>query len=332
MKIYCKKEMNWQENNIIKFLLLISFPVFLFSCQGTVKSHQIANVLESKEDNYEQAISKSCLWLDKHPASFSEGGALPILEEIIAFYVLMHNTEDMPQKNNYFHQIQKRINLLASNKDYPVKQKEYTVFLTVATIAEKLGIHTVDFKKIIEEQLIPSPLLYTESITSTVWITVYLARLGYTPALDLDSLLPHTNLHEELNRKLLFKHVNSEVNPMYINPMIMTAYFMAHEIFALTDWGELPSPPIVENNRTYFSKLFDKTIQWAITINQIDILGELIICVKMLDLKDVPSLEQGIEFILSHQEDNGTFGITNPSLPNIYRHGILVSMMALSML
>ena len=110
----------------------------------------------------------------------------------------------------------------------------------------------------------------------------------------------------------------------------MTAYYMTHEIFALTDWGQLPSPPIVENNRIYFSKLFDKIIQWAITIHHIDILAELIMCVKMLDLKDVPSLNQGIEFILSYQEDNGTFGITNPSLPNIYRHGILVSMMALS--
>ena len=160
--------MNRLVNNIIKCFLLISFPLFLFSCQGAVKSYQIANTLESKGDNYKQAIYKSYLWLDRHAASFEEGGALPILEEIIAFYVLMHNTEDRPQKNNYFHQIQKRINVIALNKDYTVKQKEYTVFLTVATIAEKLGIHTVDFKKIIEEQLIPSPLLYTENITSTV--------------------------------------------------------------------------------------------------------------------------------------------------------------------
>ena len=41
--------------------------------------------------------------------------------------------------------------------------------------------------------------------------------------------------------------------------------------------------------------------------------------------------KSGIDFILSRQEKDGSFGITNPSRSNNYRHGVLVSIMALSM-
>jgi len=138
-------------------------------------------------------------------------------------------------------------------------------------------------------------------------------------------------LQQELDQRLLFQLVSSPVNPEYVNPMTLTVYYLTHEIFSLTDFGELPPPSVIANNQAFFSQLFDKTIQWSMAIKHIDLLAELIMCVKMLDLKDVPSFQEGIEFVLSSQEDNGTFGITNPTLPNIYRHGILVSMMALSM-
>jgi hypothetical protein len=222
------------------------------------------------------------------------------------------------------------INLIALKKDFKVQPKEYTVFLTVTAIIEKLKIQTIDFRKIIEDQLISDPLLYAQNITNNIWYTVYLKRLGYNPPMSLEILMPQSILQQELDRRLLFQLVNSPINPKYVNPMTLTTYYLTHEIFALTDFGELPSPPIIANNQAFFSNLFDKTIQWSMAIKHIDLLAELIMCVKMLDLKDVPSLQQGIEFILSNQENNGTFGITNPTLPNIYRHGILVSMMALS--
>ena len=134
---------------------------------------------------------------------------------------------------------------------------------------------------------------------------------------------------EVVSQRLLLRLVNGPLNPEYINPMTITVYYLTHEIFSLTDFGELPQPLIITDNQALFSELFDKTIEWAMAVQHIDLLAELIMCVKMLDLRNVPSLKVGIEFILSSQEDNGTFVITNPMRPNIYRHGILVSMMAL---
>jgi hypothetical protein len=297
-----------------------------------VKSYQTAKTPGSEKDIYIQAINKAYLWLDLHPVDFEDGGCLAILEEIIAFYFLRNNTEDTSHKKKYFNEIQKRIDLIALKKDFKVQQKEYTVFLAVTMITEKLGINATDFRKNIEDQIISNPFLYSQHITNNIWNTVYLKRLGYDPPMDLERLMSQSVLQQELDQRLLFQLASGPVNPEYVNPMTLAIYYVTHELFSLTDFGELPPPSVIANNQVFFSGFFDKTIQWSMAINHIDLLAELIMCVKMLDLKDVPSIQQGIEFILSNQEDNGTFGITNPTLPNIYRHGILVSMMALSMM
>ncbi|MGA1839482.1 MAG: DUF6895 family protein [bacterium] len=318
------------QKNITKSLIFLFCTLFLISCQGIEKPYQTARTSGSEKDVYQQAIYKASKWINNHPPTFEDEGALVILEEIMAFYVLWKNTDNASQKKKYYNEVQKRINLIALKKDFNAQPKEHTLFLTVTMITEKLQIHT-NFRKIIEEQILTSPFLFTQHITNTIWVTVYLNRLGYHPLMELDSLMPQSNLYQELHHRLVYQYVCSPVNPIYKDTTTLTLYHMTHEIFSLTDLGELPSPPIIENNKAFFSELFEKSIQWTMAINHIDLLGELIMCVKILDLRDVPSLQQGIEYILSSQEDNGTFGITNPTLPNIYRHGILVSMMTLSM-
>lgn len=324
-------KMIWLERNITKSLIFLFCTLFLISCQGIEKSYQTAKTSGSEKDVYQQAIDKASQWINKHPATFEDEGAVVILEEIMAFYILWENTEDASQKKKYFNEVQKRINLIALKKDFNVQPNEHTLFLTITMIAEKLRIHTLNFRKIIEDQILTSPFLFTQNITNTIWITVYLKRLGYYSLMDMDRLMPQSNLHQELHQRLVYQYVCSPVNPIYKDTTIFTTYHMTHEIFSLTNFGEFPSPPVIENNKAFFSELFDKSIQWTMAINHIDLLGELIMCVKMLDLRDVPSLQRGIEYILSNQEDNGTFGITNPTLPNVYRHGILVAMMTLSM-
>ncbi|MGA1864789.1 MAG: DUF6895 family protein [bacterium] len=324
--------MNWRDRKISGCLLFLFFSLLLISCQSAVNSHQKGEIpVSEKEDIYRQAINKGYLWLDLHPVGFEDGGCLAILEEIIAFHFLRNKTDDITLKNNYLDEIRKRMDLIALKEDFKVLPKEYTVFLTVTKIAERLGIHPAYFRKIVEDQLISSPLLYSENMTNNIWNTLYLERLGYDPPTDLEILMSQSIIRQELEKRFILQLVNSPINPDYVNPMTLTLYYLTHEIFCLTDFGELPPPSIITNNQAFFSEFFDKTIQWSIAIGHTDLLAELIMNVKMLELKDVPSFQQGVEFILSRQEDNGSFGITNPTLPNIYRHGVLVSIMALSM-
>jgi len=325
------QRMNRTERKGTKCLILLFSALFLISCQAAVKSHQSGSTPESEKDVYQEAIHKAYLWIDMHPTSLEIDGPVPILEEIMAFYVLWKNTEDASLKETYVDEFRKRVDLILSIEDYKIHPREHTSFLTIALFAERLQIDTLDFRKMIQEQIIPSPTLFSQNITNTIWNTVYLGRLGYNPPLDLESLIAQGNLQQEAYHRLLYQAICSPLDPANMDKMTLTTYHMTHEIFSLTNFGEYPSPPVIENNKAFFLEFFEKAIQWAMDINHVDLLGEMIMCVKMLDLKDVPSLQKGIEYILSSQEDNGTFGITNPTLPNVYRHGILVSMMTLSM-
>ncbi|MGA1863775.1 MAG: DUF6895 family protein [bacterium] len=309
---------------MVCWCIILSLSLFVISCQQGKSS-------DTKKDVNEEAIDNALMWIYGHPVLFSmELAFVEVSEEIIAFYILNKNAKSPLQKDNYLREIQKRYDFIASKKDLKLNSREYTMLFAIAYIKEKLGIETLDFRKIIEEQALSDPLLFPPHITTTIWNTVYLERLGYNPPKALGDLMPSSTLSREVSERLLMRHVTSPFDPMFIDPISITIYDMTHEIFSLTDFGELPPPLIIIENQAFFSKLFNEIISWAITAKHIDVLAEAIMCVKMLNLKDVTNLQRGIEFIISSQQKDGSFGVTNPGRPNVYRHGILVSIIALS--
>jgi hypothetical protein len=319
--------MNWQKKIITGCLILLS--CVLLSCRSAVQTQPTAGTQESEAVS-QQVTQKAYQWLCTHQTDIEIEGRLPVLEEMMTFYVLWKNTTDASLKKTYLNEFRKRMDMITSIKDYQVHPMEYTGFLTVTFFAEKLNINTTGFRKIIIEQILPSPYLFSRGITSAIWSTVYLERLGYKCPTNLESLIAQSNFRQEAKQKLLFQAISGPLTSVNIDDLILTTYHITHEIFCLTNFGEYPQPSVIKKNKAFFSFFFDKAIRWTITIENVDLLGELIVCVKMLDIKDVPSLHQGIQYIISRQQDDGSFGVTNPSMPNVYRHGTIISMMALS--
>ncbi|MGA1842242.1 MAG: DUF6895 family protein [bacterium] len=310
---------------VVCWCIIFSLSLFIISCQQGKSS-------DTKKDITEETIDNSLVWIYGHPVLFSmELAFVEVSEEIIAFYILNRNAKSPSQKDNYLRELQKRYDFIESKKDLKLNSREYTMLFAIAYIKEKLGIETLDFRKIIEEQVLSDPLLYPPHITTSIWNTLYLERLGYNPPKALGDLMPSSTLSREVRERLLLRHVRAQFDPMFIDPISITIYDMTHEIFSLTDFGELPPPLVIIENQAFFSELFNEIINWAITVKHIDVLAEAIMCVKMLDLKDVTNLQRGIEFIISSQQKDGSFGVTNPGRPNVFRHGILVSIIALSL-
>ncbi len=286
---------------------------------------------KKQTDIDQKAIEKALSWVQQYPASFDDGRFVEISEEIITFYLQKKYTDDQREKEHYLEEIKRRIETIAANKEFSVQPLEYTMYLCIAAISEKCGLNSsMDFKKTIENQIIPNPQLYPPHITTCIWNTVYLERLGFKPPKTLEEFLPLSTLATESNQKLLYEYTQAKFDQMYVDPMSITIYDITHEIFSLTDFGEIPPPPIFSENQVFFSELFDRSIKWAIVAEHVDVLAEIIMCVKLLHLEDVPSMDRGINYILSRQEEDGSFGVTNPGRKNIRRHGVLVSIMALA--
>ena len=200
----------------------------------------------TKKNRTEKTIDNALMWIYGNPVYFAMDLAfVEISEEIITFYILSSHAKSPEQRHDYISEIQKRYDLIASKKDLHLNSREYTMLLAIAYIKEKLGLETLDFKKIIDEQLLPDPLLYPPHITTTIWNTVYLERLGYNPPKALVNLMPMSTLYKELHERLLLQHVKAQFDPMYIDPISITTYDITHEIFSLTDFGELPPPLII---------------------------------------------------------------------------------------
>jgi hypothetical protein len=319
--------MNWLKKNISWCLILLS--CVLLSCRNVVQTQPTAGTQES-ETVRQQVTQKAYQWLCSHPTDIEVEGRLPVFEEIQTFYVLWKNTKDTSLKQAYLNEFRKRMDLITSIKNYQVHPIEYTAFVAVTLFAERLHIDTTGFRKIIKEQILPSPYLFSQTITSSIWNTAYLERLGYKCPTNLEKLIGQSNFGQEAKQKLLFQAISIPLASANMDELVLTTYHITHEIFSLTNFGEYPPPSVIKKNKAFFSKFFDNAIRWTISIENVDLLGELIMCVKMLDIKDVPCLHQGIQYIISRQQDDGSFGVTNPSMPNVYRHGTLISMMAMS--
>lgn len=320
---YSKGEaMDHTDNCRLKLVVFVMAATLLFSCHRGKSS-------ESRKGTIKESINKAVLWVNTHPAHFNDGMFIEISEEIIVFYIIYKHSEDQAKKGECVREIEKRLKLIQSKKDFRVQPQEYTMFLCIAHISKKLGLEGIDFRKTIENQILSDPLLYPPHITTSIWNTVYLERLGYNPSKTLEEILPQSTLSNELHQRLLFQSVKAQFDPMYVDVIAITVYDVTHEIFSLVDFGEIPPPYIIVENEAFFSELFDHIIKWAIAAGHVDVLAEAIMCVKILDLKDIPSMQSGIDFIISRQEKDGSFGVTNPGRPNVYRHGILVSIMAL---
>lgn len=315
--------MNKRYNQLISCSIIILFFCSCFlACNRNL----------SREDKINNTIKKALAWVYLSPANFVDGGFIEISEEIITFYILSNHTDSPDNKRAYSKQIEERIKLIKSVKDYYPKPPEYTMFLAVASIAEKLGINVYDFRKIIKEKIVSDPQTYPPMhITTNIWNTVFLERMGYSPPRALSGLLQQSTLSHEAKRQLLYRATYGPVDDMMIDQIAITIYNITHEIFALTDFGLLPPPPVIVDNKEFFSDLFNSSINWAINVKHIDVLAELIMCVEILHLDNVPTLHAGIDCIVNSQTKKGTFGVTNPSRPNTFRHGILMSIMALTM-
>ena len=90
---------------------------------------------------------------------------------------------------------------------------------------------------------------------------------------------------------------------------------------------------LLEDEIEFLKDIIHKGVSEYIEKEQLDILAELIVCAKMLDYTDFQGFEEGIQFILNAQKDDGSFGIIERMAylgrPNLYRHGVLVALWAL---
>lgn len=327
------KNLNFNINDNLKItnisILLISLLIMIItpSCNFIIDKNKPAT-----QEKIDKTIENTLKWVDEHPASFTDGHYLEICESVIMFYLLYAHNNQPEKKAYYLEQIKKRLDLLASKPDYKVGQQEYTIFLAIASVMKKLDLYIIDYNTIIKDTLLKDPNLYpSKHITTCIWNYLYLDRLGYKPNKSIEEFLEQSNLSKEIRFRLLMQATKDKLNKAIIENMRLTTYDITHEIFCITDFGEVtPILNILITQKNFFAELFEQSINFCIKVGDVDLISEIVMCSKILNIKQsIPSFNKAVNFIISKQEKDGSFGITNPGRPNAFRHGALVAVMGL---
>ena len=287
-----------------------------------------------------RVIDKAMHWLEGHPASIWDNELVEVVEEVMFFYAL-HSTAGYEAERPYFlREMTSRHRTieayLAETGDMQQHLQGDWAALTyppLVHILSEVGLETDAYRVLIDELISLERHLVPPRNAMRVWITIYLVRLGIVPDSSLQYLLNSSLLQQDPETRVLLDHFTDQAAASQdVHTTIQLVYNMTHEIIALTDFGALPPPPVMAAQRAHYARLVDAAIGWATRASALDILAELVFSAHLLDLGELPALPAAIALIISKQQADGSFGITNPDRPNGVRHGVLTSVLALKTL
>ena len=287
-----------------------------------------------------EVIDKAMMWLVAHPADIREGDVVGATEEILFFYALDASAADAAASQTYRREITERHRALVSlHRDAPrmasLLQGNWVAltYPPLAHVTARLGLDNAPYRAVIDDLLASRDRSVAPRHAMRLWIAVYLERLGYRPEIPLPSLLAGSALQQDPQARALLAHFAAvPLSAAGREATIQLVYNITHEIIALTDFGALSPPAVMVARAGHYARLLDAAIAWARRESAIDVLAELIFCAHLLELHDLAAVPAGVQLIIDSQQEDGSFGITNPERADGRRHGVLTCLLALKTL
>lgn len=322
--------------------VLISLTLFLANITATAaaqegRTQNTGISMDVQAQTINQVIDKAMRWQSEHPASASDNELMEVVEEIMFFYALYSTPGYEAERPYFLHEITTRHRAikayLAGTADMQHHLKGEWAALTyppLMHILSELGLDTEVYRMLINELISLKRHLAPPRKAMRLWIAIYLARLDLIPDSTVQYLLNNSPLQQDPRTHVLLDYFTEDATNMKDrDATIQIVYNITHEIIALTDFGALSPPPVMMAQQTHYAQLIDAAMHWATRESELDVLAELVFCAHLLDFGGLPSQPAAVAFIISKQQANGSFGITNPDRPNGMRHGVLTSLLAL---
>jgi len=277
-------------------------------------------------------LCKGLKWLFENPVDLVADGFLELGEELNLYYKLYLQSEDPKEKEFFKRYIFSRVEYLLEEHTLKVDfAGEITAYLNFAKIMKIIGIESSEYWKFITNDILTNPMTYPPNITYSILNTALIEDIGLPPRTPLKSIVSRGIIAHFANNPALIP-----VGKAYASSDNVMNFFydVTHELFAVSSFGDRdPKQFLLPHEVEFLKDIIRKGISIYLKEEQVDILAELIVCAKMLEFTNFDGFEETIKFILSYQREDGSFGIIERMVflgrPNVYRHGVLVSMWAL---
>jgi hypothetical protein len=304
---------------------------------GTVDT---GSFMDIQAQTINQVIDKAMRWQSEYPASVADNELMEVVEEVMFFYAL-HSAPGYEAERPYFlreitardRTIKAYLAETSAMRDPLNGDWAALTYPPLVHILSQVGLETDAYRGLIDELISRKRHRAPARNAMRLWIAIYLARLGLMSDSVVQYLLNDSPLQQDPETHTLLDYFTDHpTGSRDHNAAIQIVYNITHEIIALTDFGALPPPPVMMVQHTHYAHLVDAAISWATRESALDVLAELVFCAHLLDLGELPALPAAIALIISKQQADGSFGITNPDRPNGVRHGVLTSLLALKTL
>lgn len=277
-----------------------------------------------------KALKKALDWIFENTTDLTGTTASEIGEEIMLFYQLYRRAQSREARDFCRKFIDFRIKqIVDSGKLNNPTPGETTVFLNVSEIMLKLGLSLFDHKSFINQKVLTNAEIFNPGFD--IWNVSILERLGFNPPAPLISLMPNSSIAEEFQSGNLIHLLDYQSTDI----ILIRALFsdIIHEIFPLTDFGEVPIMMISPDQLAFLKYLIAKGIIYFIQVPDLDMVGELLICASMIGITDQSLLDVAYEFIIDNQIADGSFGETERFIEmgrsNASRHTVYVAVWAM---
>lgn len=306
----------------------------LLACTAVAASSQHG---DPPSPGIDRAIEKALVWLDAHPASVADHEVVGVVEEIMFFYALSMNAGGDSERARYHAEIAARHEAIVPFNVDALEARPHLqgtwaplTYPPLTHIISRTGLESASYRAVIDDMVSAHPAMYPPRDAMQLWIGIYMQRLGYAPDVSLEALLERSALQQDPDAHTLLDYLSDDGGAAANRyATVQLIYDITHEILARTDFGALRPPVAMTDRRDHYAVLLNRAIRWATHASAIDVLAELVFCAHLLGLPDLPSLADAVALILQSQQEDGSFGITNPDRRNGKRHGALTCTLAL---
>lgn len=279
-----------------------------------------------------RALDTAVSWVLANPADSFDGGRIGVCSEIVMLFCLASNPELSDDRETYIHQIERRFRQLNARPAYRTEPDEYEMLAAAAHVASRLKIDFPAFGEQAGRVRQWAESFYTDDgvVVRPLFLGAYLNRLdpAAAPAFRMDQSI----LYQEYHRRQLFGLMAGDVDSAKSLAVKGTLAAMSRDVCALIDFGQqaLPRSEMFAD-RQFWAQLCDRAMRWATETGDCLTVARVVLMARHLNVDQlVPSFDAAIEFLLKHQEPDGSFGPTSPRKPNPFREGVLTAALAIA--
>ena len=173
-------------------------------------------------------------------------------------------------------------------------REDSTSYLNACLVMEHFGLDTAHYraeiKKVLPRILEDVP---RRGVNQQIAFRYMLDKLKLGDKFRVDDLIPLTVVRK---RKPLAQLSVAE------------QYDVTHEIFPLGEFGRQKITAFDAADREYLRRLMAEMVAQYTAVNNVDLLAEALVCMRYLDFEAMPEYRKGLDYILTHQNPNGSFG------------------------